>query len=101
MPTDPAKEHYRIVRGLILSALIQEHPEAVDVHVVLRVLDDMQHTISDEELRHHLAYLQEKGYVELLNPKGKGYNINMVKITAKGTDVHDGYTEDPGVFIGP
>ena len=101
MSTDPEKEHFRIVRGLILSALIHEHPKAVDVHVVLRVLDDMEHTISAHELDHHLVYLQEKGYVELMNPKGKGYNIKMVKITAKGTDLHDRFIEDPGVFVEP
>ena len=99
MQTDPAKEHFRIVRGLILSALIQEHPKAVDVTIVLRILDDMEHTISADELSHHFAYLSEKGFIEVLNPKGKGYNIKMVKITAAGCNIHDGFTEDPGVSV--
>ena len=46
-----------------------------------------------------LAYLSEKGYVKMLNPKGKGYNIKMVVLTADGSNIHDGYTEDPGVFM--
>lgn len=99
MSIDPVKEHYRIARGMILKALVMEDPTPVDENVLLRILDDMGHPVSHEGLGHHLKYLQDKGYVELIERKGKGMVLHIVVLTAKGTDLVDGFIDkDPGVF---
>ncbi len=91
------KERYRRIRGAILKLLAHQHPAPLDFKEVHFLLDDLGFTIREEELRSHLCYLKEKGFVKFDKRRSGGIEIEMVRITADGLNVLDGFTNDIGI----
>ena len=103
MSIDPATQRYTRIRGLILKALITEHPAFVDKHVLRLLLDDMGYPTTEEEFESHLVYLEDttKAYIESEERKGKGFHISLLRITPTGMDLMDKLSSesDPGVSV--
>lgn len=93
------RERYRRIRGLILKVLVKEHPGAIDLKVLHRLLDDLSYTITGEEFMSHLAYLEEKDFVSKSLRKSSGVEIAFCTITPHGIDIVDGFKDDVGVDV--
>ncbi|MBI4164722.1 MAG: hypothetical protein HY508_03190 [Acidobacteria bacterium] len=91
-----------VVRGKILYYLALVYPQAVTLPLLQGELDLFGYPVPMEELRFHLAYLSEKGFVAIedaasLQPRRK---VELVKVTARGIDYHDGrLPADEGVYV--
>jgi repressor of nif and glnA expression len=96
---DPKKERYRRIRGAILKLLACEHPGPIDFMVMHRLLDDLRYTITEEEMRSHLTYLEEKGCVKFERRKTGSVEIEMLTVTAEGLDVLDGFEPASGIDV--
>ncbi|MFB3926898.1 MAG: hypothetical protein ACE14T_12680 [Syntrophales bacterium] len=97
--SEAKKERYRRIRGAILKLLAHEHPGTIDVKVLHFLLDDLRFTMTEEEMKSHLVYLEEKGCVRLEKRKSTGVTIEMAVITSAGLDVLDGFKADCGVDV--
>ncbi len=93
------KERYRRIRGAILKLLAHQHPGPLDLKEIQFLLDDLRMTIREEELQSHLCYLAEKGLVKSEHRCSGGIEIEMVRITADGLNVLDGFSPDVGVDV--
>jgi len=93
----PKKERYRRIRGALLKFLAYEHPGSVDLKVLHYLLDDLRYTITEEELRSHLGYLGEKGYLRQEKRKSGHVEIEIITITAQGLDALDGFSPESGI----
>lgn len=93
------KERYRRVRGAILKLLAHQHPGPLDIKEIHFLLDDLDLTIQVEELKSHLCYLKEKGFIKIEDRKSGGIVVEMVRITANGLDVLDEFQKDIGVDV--
>ena len=93
-----------LVRGKILYYLALVYPQAVTLPLLQGELDLFGYPVPMDDLRFHLAYLAEKGFVAIdnaasLQPRRK---VELVKITAKGIDYHDGrLPADEGIYVEP
>ena len=103
---EPKKERYRRIRGAILKLLAYEHgesldenPGTLDIKVLHFSLDNLGYTITEEELRSHLYYLENKKppLVKLEKRKTGKVEIVMISITPDGLDVLDGFKPDAGI----
>lgn len=93
------KERYRRVRGAILKLLAHQHPGPLDAKEIHFLLDDLGFTIREEELKSHLCYLKEKELLKIEERKSGGILIEMIRITADGLNVLDGFQKDIGVDV--
>lgn len=93
------KERYRRIRGAVLKLLAHQHPGPLDFKEIHFLLDDLDLTIREEELRSHLSYLKEKGFVKIEERKSGGILIEMVRITADGLNILDGFQKDIGIDV--
>jgi hypothetical protein len=105
---DPKKERYRRIRGAILKILAGEHgespnndPGSVDIKILHFSLDNLGYPITEEELRSHIYYLENKipPLLKMEKRKVGKVEIVMVNITSDGLDVLDGFKSDVGVDI--
>lgn len=93
-----------VVRGKILYYLALVYPQAVTLPLLQGELDLFGYPVPMDELRFHLAYLSEKGFVAVedagsVQPRRK---VELVKITARGIDYQDGrLPADEGVYVEP
>jgi hypothetical protein len=93
-----------VVRGKILYYLALVYPQAVTLPLLQGELDMFGYPVPMDDLRFHLAYLAEKGFVAIdnassLQPRRK---VELVKITARGIDYQDGrLPADEGVYVEP
>ena len=91
-----------IVRGVILTILIQQHLEWVPCEVLrMQILRGQGLALTSEEMLFHLAYLSDpaRAYAEL-RPLRPGRPEKVVRATAKAVDLHDGRIDpDPGVLF--
>ena len=93
-----------LIRGKILYYLALVYPQAVTLPLLQSELDLFGYPVPMEELRFHLAYLDEKGLVTVeepgtFQPRRK---VALVKITARGIDYQDGrLPADEGVYVEP
>lgn len=87
------------IRVAILQALKVEYPGSIDIKVLLFCLDTYGYPLTEEDLRAHLRYMEEKKYVEITRKKGRGFDLTHVTMTAKGWDLYDGIEEDRGVDV--
>lgn len=96
---DPKKERYRRIRGLILKLLACEHPGSIDLKVLHFSLDNLGYTITEEEMRSHLDYLEKKkpGLIKTEKKKAGRVEIEIATITPDGLDVLDEFRTDPGI----
>ena len=95
--TETKKERYRQIRGVILKLLAKDHPAPLSFKELYFILDDLGFTLREEEFRSHLCYLEEKGLVKLEKRRYRGIEIEMVRITADGLNVQDGFIKDIGI----
>jgi len=93
------KERYKRIRGAILKLLAHQHPGPLDAKEIHFLLDDLNFTIREEELKSHLYYLKEKGFVKIDERRSGGIDVQMVRITADGLNVIDGFQKDIGVDV--
>lgn len=97
--TEPKRERYRRIRGAILKFLACQHPGPLDFKELHFLLDDIGYPVREEELRSHLCYLKEKGYLKIETRKSGSIEIEMVRITADGLNVLDCFVKDIGVDV--
>lgn len=83
------------IRFLILKITAPEHPMPLDAVIIRRCLMNHGYPIPMKDLESHLAYLAEKQMVKL--EERRDYGITLASITAKGLDVVEGRTTDPGI----
>ena len=96
--------HKEIVRGTILYYLKLIYPQSATLPLLQGELDIFGYPLPLDDLDFHVAYLAEKGLVNVENirgPHARRY-ITLVKITAKGIDFFDGrLPKDEGVYLAP
>jgi hypothetical protein len=86
-------------RGSVLKLLAYQHPAPLEMKEIHSLLDHLRLTITDEEMRSHVCYLKEKGFLTVEERKAGGLQVEMVRITAVGLDVLDRFREDVGVSV--
>jgi len=90
----------REARGYILKVLHISYPRSMDSHTLDVCLIDAGMPVSPGELCAYLDYLSERGYVEVKKKELGGIGgKKIVTLTAKGVDLLEGTTKDPGVGI--
>ncbi len=92
----------REIRGRIMKILDINYPNLTGDHLISEILTDVQYCCSPPQVKTYLAYLAEKGYVEMkdVNSVEVGITRCLVKLTAKGKDLLEGSIDaDPGVDL--
>jgi hypothetical protein len=90
----------RQIRGRILRALDTIYPKDLNLSTIVLVLEDRHMPATAADVRQDLAYLDEKGYVELLEQQDDGEEVLLARLTAKGKDLLEkNIPEDPGVEL--
>lgn len=90
------------IRGRVLKTLNINYPGDVSDRVLMHVLVDVGMSISPSVLLGHLAYLQDKGYLEQKEVTSKEIRVTLTlaRLTAKGKDLLEGnIATDPGVRV--
>ena len=93
-----------IVRGKILYYLKLIYPQSATLPLLQGELDIFGYPVPIDDLEFHVAYLAEKGLINLENVRGSQARrfVTLVKITAKGIDYFDGrLPADEGVYLEP
>ena len=93
-----------LIRGKILYYLKLIYPQAATLPLLQAEMDYFGYPLPLEELSFHVAYLREKGLIELEGVRGpySPRSIHMAKITARGIDLLDGrLPSDEGIYIEP
>lgn len=91
-----------IVRGKLLYYLKLIYPRAATLPLLQGELDIFGYPVPIDELDFHVAYLAEKGLVNVDKRPHARRSITLVKITAKGIDYFDGrLPKDEGVYLEP
>jgi len=98
---DPKRERYRRIRGAILKLLACEHPGSLDLKVLHFSLDNLGYTITEEEMRSHLDYMEKKDprLIKVEKRKAGKVQIEIATVTPDGLDVLDGFKEDVGIDV--
>ncbi|MHC1762139.1 MAG: hypothetical protein AB9917_22015 [Negativicutes bacterium] len=101
--TASVKQHEsKEIRGRILKALDLEYPRAMSLQMLGYALQSARYNCDPDQIRAHLAYLEQKGYVFAEDVGLKDLNLrrNMISLTAKGKDLVEGnIPDDPGVIL--
>lgn len=90
------------LRGRILKALDFSFPAPISFKMLSYALKSARYDCSSAQLKAHLAYLKEKGYVMVEKVGVEDLDIyrDMVKLTVHGKDLVEGNIEnEPGVII--
>ena len=90
------------VRGRILKALNFEFPRAMSVQMIGHALQSARYNCSPGQIKAHLAYLEQKGYVKTEDVGLTDLDLrrDMVTLTALGKDlVEENIAADPGVIV--
>ena len=84
---------------MILKLLACEHPGSIDLKVLHFSLDNLGYTITEEEMRSHLDYLEKKkpGLIKVEKRKTGRVELEIATVTPDGLDVLDGFRTDPGI----
>ena len=93
-----------IIRGKILYYLKLIYPQSATLPLLQGELDIFGYPVPLDDLDFHVAYLAEKGLVNVDNLRGPHTRryITLVKITAKGIDYFDGSLhKHEGVYLEP
>lgn len=91
-----------IVRGKILYYLKLIYPQSATLPLLQGELDIFGYPVPLDDLDFHVAYLAEKGLVNVDERPNARRSITLVKITAKGIDYLDGrLPKDEGVYLEP
>ncbi len=99
---ETAATHNKAIRGYILRSLVKGTQYRLYVRQIVNALLASSMIISPD-ISKHLAYLQEAGYIEFVNPKVNAYNAytkeGVIRLTRSGIDLVEGTIEDDGVDI--
>jgi len=93
-----------LIRGKMLFYLNLIYPQTATLPLLQAEMDYFGYPIPIEELSFHVAYLAEKGLVQIEGVRGPyaQRSMNRVKITAHGIDYLDGrLPADEGVYLEP
>ena len=91
-----------IVRGKIIYYLKLIYPQSATLPLLQGELDIFGYPVPIDDLDFHVAYLAEKGLVNVDKRPNSRRPITLVKITAKGIDYFDGrLPRDEGVYLEP
>ncbi|WP_018704108.1 hypothetical protein [Anaeromusa acidaminophila] len=95
------KQLSREIRGYILKMLDINYPYPSSDHLIAEILTDAQYICSPAQVKVHLAYLAEKGYIELDTVSVEELGTRcLAKLTVKGKDLLEGsIAADPGVTV--
>jgi DNA-binding PadR family transcriptional regulator len=88
------------LRWWILNIADKAYPREVSERTVSLTLAEVRYPVGPGELATHLAYLEEKGYVErsVVKSRELGEERALVRLTAKGKDLLEGnIPADPGI----
>jgi len=96
---------YEIQRRDLLKVLLDDFGHFVSVEVLGNTLDLLDHAMSDEDVRFHLQYLADLGFIELVrkdDPETRRRNvIQGARLRNAGVDFLDGRNAgEPGVARG-
>lgn len=84
----------RRIRTALLELLKTEYPGALDLKALRFALDSLGYPLPGGDLRAHLRYLEEKGYLAVESRRGFGFSLAFASLTARGWDLLDGLRED-------
>ena len=87
------------LRGYILDFLKRIYPRKVEE---LNIIATFYQYWTDSQIKRTLAYLTEKGYVEIEekpHPVLKRKRLRFYKLTAKGIDLAEGTIADSGIIL--
>lgn len=90
------------IRGRILKTLDNQYPTQVSIKMLAYGLKAARYECGRRQLLAHLAYLQDKDYINIHNVGVTELELSrdMVKLTAKGKDLVEGNIgPDPGVML--
>lgn len=89
----------RLIRREILRVLDINYDNEVNVETISMVLMRERYVLTDQEIRQHLAYLADKGYVQRRDLRhGVLGQAVVAKLTAAGKDLIEGNVDpDPGI----
>jgi len=90
------------INGLILKFLEQVYPDGLTIKFVIALLYDWKIFITERELlQKNIAYLLEKGYIEVKDIEIPTLleKVKKIKITEKGKALLNGEFIDPKVEI--
>ena len=96
------KHEEKEIRGRILKALDFEFPRAMSLQMIDYALQSARYTCSPGQIKAHLAYLAQKGYVRLESVGLADLDLrrDMVTLTVQGKDLVEGNVpDDPGVIL--
>lgn len=103
MAVQSVKRHEdKEIRGRILKALDFNYPSTISLKMLGYALTSARYDCSTANLKAHLAYLAEKGYVmlEKVGVEDLELSRDMVKLTVHGKDLVEGNIEsEPGVIL--
>lgn len=92
------KNEAKIIRGRILKILDIYPFEETGDEVIKDTLNDAEINTNTAVLAGHLAYLEEKGYIDVREAKDRDISMRMARLTAKGKDLLEGNI-DPDVGV--
>jgi hypothetical protein len=101
---DTSLRQKELIRGKMLFYLNLIYPQTATLQLLQAEMDYFGYPIPLEELSFHVAYLAEKGLVQVEGARGPYVqrNAHRVKITAHGIDYLDGRVPtDEGVYLEP
>ena len=87
------------LRGYILDFLKRIYPRKVEE---LNIIATFYQYWTDSQIKRTLAYLTEKGYVEIEekpHPVLKRKRLRLYKLTARGIDLLEGTIADNGIIL--
>lgn len=95
-----SKIENREIRGWCLRACERAKPYGASFRVIEMSLMEAGFHCSLSEIKAHLIYLEQKGYIQTEEKAAEGIVRRINSITPKGVDLIEGNIEpDPGVLI--
>lgn len=100
MPTAETASAAQMARGIILLLLAQAHPYSVGERILR---DELLGSGEETSGRwsSHLAYLEERGYIEIEKKTIAGAELRKFRATADGLLIAEREREDLGVYLPP
>jgi len=89
----------KALRGYVLDFLKRVYPAQVEE---LNIIATFYQYWTDAQIRRTLAYLADKGYVDVEekpHPVLKRKTLKLYKLTAKGVDLSEGTIQDDGIIL--
>ena len=96
---DPKRERVRRINGAILTLLSHGRPYPLDLEVIHNVLNDLNFSISEDELWSRCAFLKERKLINIESRYFGGVQIEEAQLTSDGLRVLDGFAKDVCVDV--